>query len=137
MLRQTIQHVAGKCRGSFIETLRLTQRGGVHIHDSLLSALSGALEFEKKSGGVVGKAQSRELPAMVRIKEVAIGDTAMSVGSCKRGAAQHHLVDHELAVVFAKRALDRAVSGVGGVGAPGPLPHNPERIVEMAGAGGD
>src|ERR1019366_10598596 len=90
-----------------------------------------------KSGGVVGKAQSRELPAMMRIKEVSIGNTAVSFRSCKRRAAQHQLVDHELAVVFAERALHRPVAGIGGVGAAGPLPDNPERVVEMAGTGGD
>src|SRR6202162_4043273 len=74
---------------------------------------------------------------MVWIKEVAIANTAMSVRSCKRGAAQHQLIDHELAVVFAERALDRTVAGVGGVGAAGPLPDQPERVVEMAGSGRD
>src|SRR6266851_1401821 len=113
------------------------QSCGVHIHDTLLNALFRAIEFVKKSGGIVGEAQSRKLPAMVRIKEVAIGNTAMSVGSCKRGAAQHQLVDHELAVVLAERALDGAVTGIGGVGAAGPLPDNPERVVELAGTGGD
>src|ERR1700687_5045105 len=88
-------------------------------------------EFVKKSGGIVGEAQSRELPAIVRIKEVAIGNTAMPVWSCKRGAAQHQLVDHELAVILAERALDGAVTGIGGIGAAGPLPDNPERVVEL------
>src|SRR6202166_4236630 len=74
---------------------------------------------------------------MMWIKEVAIGNTAMPVWSCKRGAAQHQLVDHELAVIFAERALDGAVAGIGGVGAAGPLPHNSERVVEMAGTSCD
>src|SRR5882762_9541102 len=74
---------------------------------------------------------------MMWIKEVPIGNTAMSVRSCKRGAAQHQLVDHELAVVFAERALDGAVAGIGGVGAAGPLPHDPECVVEMAATRGD
>src|SRR3981189_3497921 len=86
-----------------------------------------------KSAGVIGEAQSRELPTMVWIKEVAIGDTAMPVWSCKRGAAQHQLVDHELAVVFAERALNGTVARIGGVGAAGPLPHHPERVVQRAG----
>src|SRR5450759_1136924 len=80
----------------------------------------------KKSGGVVGEAQSRELPAMMGIKEVSIGDTAVPARGCKRGTAQHQLVDHELAVVLAERALDGPVAGIGGVGAAGPLPHDPE-----------
>src|ERR1019366_2182441 len=90
-----------------------------------------------KSGGVVGEAQSRELPAMMRIKEVSIGNTAMSARSCKRGAAQHQLVDHDLAVVLAERALDGPVAGIRRIGAAGPLPDNPERVVELAGARGD
>src|SRR5712671_1168860 len=74
---------------------------------------------------------------MMWIKEVAIGDTAMPVWSCKRRAAQHQLVDHELAVVFAERALNGTVARIGGVGAAGPLPHDPERVVEMAGSRSD
>src|SRR5260370_2036744 len=74
---------------------------------------------------------------MVWIKEVAIGKTAMPVWGCKRRAAQHQLVDHELAVVFAERALNGTVAGIGGVGAAGPLPHDPERVVEMAGSPSD
>jgi formylglycine-generating enzyme required for sulfatase activity len=57
-----------------------------------------------KSGGVIGEAQSRELPTVVGIKEVAIAHTAMAARGCKRRAAQHQLIDHELAVVFAERA---------------------------------
>src|SRR5260370_38416831 len=71
---------------------------------------------------------------MVWIKEVAIANTAMSARSCKRRAAQHQLIDHELAIVFAERALDGAVAWVGGVGAAGPLPHDYESVVEMAGS---
>src|SRR3954447_19001654 len=74
---------------------------------------------------------------MVRIKEVAISDAAVPARGCKRRAAQYHLVDHELAVIFAERALDRTVSRIGGVGAAGPLPNDPKRVIEMAGACGD
>src|SRR5450756_402103 len=74
---------------------------------------------------------------MMRIEKVAIGHTAVSGRSCKRGATQHQLIEHELAVVFAERALAGPVAGVGGVGAAGPLPRDPEGVVEMAGAGGD
>src|SRR5712664_3278682 len=73
---------------------------------------------------------------MVWIKEVAVGKTAMPVWGCKRRAAQHQLVDHELAVVFAERSLNGTVAGIGGVGAAGPLPHDPECVVEMAGTRG-
>ena len=43
MLRQVPDHVAGKSRGLFVELLRSGQSGGMHIHDILLNALSGAL----------------------------------------------------------------------------------------------
>src|SRR5450631_3915926 len=72
---------------------------------------------------------------MVGIKEVAIGTAAVSPGCCKRGTAQHQLIDHELSVVLAECALDGAVAGIGGVGAAGPLPNQPESVVEMAGPG--
>src|SRR5580693_8367354 len=74
---------------------------------------------------------------MVRIKEVAIGGTAVPNGGCKRGAAQHQLIDHELAVVFAERAFNGAVAGVGRIGAAGPLPDDAEGVVELAGARSD
>src|SRR5438874_4493039 len=90
-----------------------------------------------EKSGVVGEAQSRELPAVVRVEEVAIGNTAVLRRSCKRGAAQHQLVDHELAVIFAERALDGAVTWVGRVRTAGPLPDDAEGVVELAGAGRD
>ena len=74
---------------------------------------------------------------MVRIEEVAIGDTAVAFRGCKRGAAQHQLVDHELAVVLPERALDGAVAGVGRIGAAGPLPDDAEGVVELAGTRGE
>src|ERR1700761_9217924 len=69
---------------------------------------------------------------MMWIEEVAIGDTAVTLRRRERGAAQHQLIDHELAVVFAERALDGAVAGVGRVGAAGPLPDDAEGVVEFA-----
>jgi hypothetical protein len=47
MLRQIVDHVAGKRRGFFIETMRFGQSGGMHIHDTLQNALSGAVELER------------------------------------------------------------------------------------------
>src|SRR5262249_13984437 len=120
-------------------------------HDTLLNALSGALlirciwrgsglhcpDRALEKSGVVGQPQSRELPAVVWIEEVAIGNTAVAVRSCKRGAPPHQLVDRELAVVFAERALDGAIAGVGGIGAAGPLPDDAEGVVELTCASGD
>src|SRR5262249_14339501 len=69
---------------------------------------------------------------MMRVKEIAVGDTAVALRSCQRGAAQHQLIDHELAVVLAKRTFDGAVSRVGAVGAACPLPGDAECIIELA-----
>src|SRR5690242_9810163 len=74
---------------------------------------------------------------MMWIEEVAIGDTAMAARGCKRGAAQHELVDHELAVVFAERAFNGAIARVRRIGAAGPLPDDAEGIVELARSCGD
>src|SRR6202022_119827 len=83
VLRQIVDHVAGECRGLFVEAMRFGQSGSMHIHDNLLNALSGADDPKENSSGVVGEAQSRELPAMMRIKEVTIGNTVVAVRGCK------------------------------------------------------
>ena len=57
----------------------------------------------------------------------------MSGGRCERGAAQHHLIDHELAVVLAERAGRRPDSPDRRIGAAGPLPDDAEGVVERAG----
>src|SRR5580692_10884944 len=67
------------------------------------------------------------------VGEVAIGDTAVAVRGCKRGAAPYQLIAHE----FAERAFDGAVAGVGRVGAAGPLPDDAEGVVELVRACGD
>src|ERR1700742_895092 len=95
------------------------------------------LNFQRFLVGVVGKPQSRELPAVVWIEEVAIGDAAVSVRRCERGAAQHQLIDHELAVVLAECAFDGAIAWIGTIGAAGPLPDDAEGVVELARARGD
>src|SRR5262249_3394697 len=132
--------------------MRVGQSGSVHVHDTLLNALSGALLIRLvgtnripparsclfwKESGVVGQAQSRELPAVVWIEEVAIGHAAVAFRGCKRGSSQHQLVDHELAVVFPERALDGTVAGIGRICAAGPLPDDPEGVIEFVGARGD
>ena len=43
MLRQVADHVARKGGSLFVEGVRVGQSGGMHIHDTLLNALSGAL----------------------------------------------------------------------------------------------
>ena len=57
----------------------------------------------------------------------------MPGGRRQRRAAQHHLIDHELAVIFAERAGRRLVAGIGRIGAARPLPDHAEGVAERAG----
>src|SRR5712692_10334114 len=82
------------------------------------------------SPAIIHEPQPAELPARRRIEEIAIADTRVPGGRRVRAAAQHHLVDHELAVVLAERALRRAIPWVGQIGAAGPLPDDAESVVE-------
>src|ERR1700730_6231137 len=61
----------------------------------------------------------------------------MALGGGERRTTQHHLIDHELAVIFAERALDRTIAGVRQVSAPRPLPDDAEGIGNEAGASRD
>ena len=47
LLRQTFDHVAGEAEVCSSKAVRFGQSGGMHIHDDLLNALSGALEFRQ------------------------------------------------------------------------------------------
>ena len=69
-----------------------------------------------------------------RIEEIAIADARVALRRRQRGAAQHHLADHELAVVFAERAFGRAVARIGQIGAARPLPGDAEGVGDQAGA---
>src|SRR5215471_3221075 len=137
MPRQIVDGIARK-GGSLLVWKRRVGQSGMHIHDTLLKAHSARFDpFWKKSGGVVGKPQPRELPALVRIEEVAVGRAAVSGGRRKRRPAQDQLVDHELAVVFAERASVRAIARIDRIGAAGALPAAAEGIVEVITARGD
>src|SRR5512147_588688 len=57
--------------------------------------------------------QSAELPARRRIEEVSVAHALMAFGRCQRGATEHHLADHEFAVVFAECAFGRAIARIG------------------------
>src|SRR5579872_4730138 len=70
------------------------------------------------------EAQAGELPARGWIEEITIARTAVTGGSRQRRAAQNKLIDHELAVVFAKRARRGPVSGVRSIRTARPLPDN-------------
>ena len=75
--------------------------------------------------GVVHEPDSAELPARRRIEEIPIARARVPVRRRLRASAQHHLVNHELAVVFAERIRRRAIAGIGQIGAARPLPDMP------------
>src|SRR5689334_23559110 len=56
----------------------------------------------------------------------------MPFRSCQRAATQDDLIDHELAVVFAKRPLHRPVARIRRVRTLRPLPDNAEGIGQFA-----
>ena len=78
-----------------------------------------------RSSEILCQAQSAEHPACVRRKEVAIGCADMVTRRHHATAAQHRLVGHEFAVVFADRTRRFAITRIGDVGAGGPLPTSP------------
>src|SRR5215212_4410828 len=79
---------------------------------------------------IIQKTQPAELPARRGIEEIAVARAGVAERRRMRTAAQHHLIDHEFAVVFAEGAERRAISGVGEVRAARPLPGCSESIVE-------
>src|SRR4051794_11409933 len=80
---------------------------------------------------VARQSQAGKLPALVWVEEVAVGRPRMSGRRRDGAAAQDHLVDHELAVVFADRAADGPESGIGPIGAFRPLPDMPGYLVHV------
>src|SRR5436190_22165769 len=91
----------------------------------------------KPSRAVIRQAESAELPTCRRIEEIAIALARMPRRRRLRAAAQHHLIDHELAIVLAERTGGRAVARIGRVGAACPLPDDAEGVRDQAGAGRD
>ena len=85
---------------------------------------------------VLRKAQAGELPALMRVEEIAVGGADVPAGRRAAAAAQDLLAHHELAVVLADGAGGRAVAGIGLVGAGGPLPHVAEELREPAAGAG-
>src|SRR6516225_8196773 len=75
-----------------------------------------------RSAEVPGQANSAELPAGVRRKEVAVTPAGVAPRRDTRGAAQDELVAHELAVVLPEGTGRRAVSGIARMATRGPLP---------------
>src|SRR5262249_533713 len=72
---------------------------------------------------VICQPYAGELPAGLRWKEVAIRSANMRAWRGARAAAQYHLPAHEFSVVLAQRARRGFVSGIGKIGAGGPLPY--------------
>src|SRR5476651_1139068 len=95
-----------------------------------------ASSFRRNSHAIC-EPQARELPARRWIEEIAIARARMPNGRRKRRAAQHHLIDHELAVVLAERAFRRAIARIGRRGAARPLPHRAVGVVEQTKSRGD
>src|SRR5271166_4475174 len=72
--------------------------------------------------GVACETNATELPALVGVKEVPVAAPGMIRRRGQRATAQHHLVDHELAVIFAHCTGDRTIPRIWAVGAACPLP---------------
>src|SRR5689334_21464342 len=80
---------------------------------------------------ILRQAHTAELPSFVGREEVAIGASRMAGGRCRGAAAQHHLPDHELAIVLADRARPGAEPRIGPISAAGPLPGDSCRFGEI------
>src|SRR5512135_2451911 len=80
--------------------------------------------------------EPHELPALMRIEEVAIGLADVPFRRGAGAAAKHELIAHELAVIFADGAGRCLESGIGEIGAPGPFPHIAIDLIERAAAAG-
>jgi len=74
----------------------------------------------------------RPCPATAcQVEEVAVGRPRVAWAGEGGAATQHHLIDHELAVVLAHRTGDRREAGVGGVGAGCPLPNSVVKLAQL------
>src|SRR5207237_5083597 len=71
-----------------------------------------------------------ELPALFRLKEIAIRAANMSTRRRAGTAAQDVLVAHEFAVIFAERARCGVIAGIRRVGAARPFPYVAEHLVK-------
>src|SRR5262245_9783748 len=73
-------------------------------------------------------ADAGELPTSRRWEEVAVAHAHVRARGRARTTAQHHLIAHELAVVFAERPRQGLEARVGRVCAGGPLPGVAEHL---------
>src|SRR5262249_36728825 len=98
-----------------------TTRAGYPSSRVVSGGLGGAFARER-SVEIPGQADSAELPAGVRRKEVAVASAGVAARRNTRGAAQDELVAHELAVVLSQGPGRRAVAGIARIAARCPLP---------------
>src|SRR3546814_19635203 len=78
------------------------------------------------------RSQAGELPALMRIEEVAVAGPRMAPGRGARPTLQHELAAHELAIIFADRAFYRSEAGIGQIGGAGPFPDIAEHVAQAA-----
>ena len=64
----------------------------------------------------------------MRIEKIPIACAHVATRGCAGAAAQHHLIDHELAVVFADRAIGCTITRIGRIGARSPFPDIAEHL---------
>src|SRR3954466_2192600 len=79
---------------------------------------------------VAGEPQPAKLPALVRVEEIAVARPHMAARGRAAAAAQHLLIDHELAVILADNAFLRREAGIRLVGASGPFPDVAEHLLQ-------
>src|SRR5215472_4770958 len=81
-----------------------------------------------------GEPYAHELPAGLGREEVAVGGANVAAGGGTRASAEHELVAHELAVVFADDPGGRSESGICDVGTRCPLPDvaEPLRVLSLS-----
>src|SRR4029077_20805441 len=73
-----------------------------------------------------------ELPPFFRLKKIAIGAADMGAGSGAGTAAQHVLVAHEFAVVFAERSGRGAIARIRRVGTARPFPDVAKHLLDLS-----
>src|SRR5438046_10470392 len=105
------------------------------------SRFSGHLILRSRSaqpghalGEIVQQTHAAELPARGGVEKIAVSRTRMIRRRGMRAAAQYHLIDHELAVVFSERTGSSAIAGIEQIGAARPLPGCPESFDKEMGA---
>src|SRR5262245_19864595 len=96
------------------------------VRGHLVSPLVSPIALEQ---GVLRQAEPRELPTRVRREEIAVARAEVSRRGHARAASQNELPGHELAIVHADRAVDRAEARVRRERAARPLPDVAEHLL--------